>query len=430
MTRRTNPTQMRHESVEPRAKRLIRSGCVTLLATLLLTACSQADRDAGFAAYNSDDYKTAFQNLEPFARKGDAEAQFHVAVMYESGNGVQYDYYKASDWYRSAADQGHANAQLGFATIKDCSSGRQECYVSDYAAIPEDCSSNRQECYVSYYGAQHFYRKAANQGLVTAQYNLGYLIERGLVTAESDGEAAMWYQKASAQEDQAAEEAFARYKQVMDERIRQDEELRLAWCNRKFSGDDLTRCLNKNKKQSHDEQVTVAKEATFRFTKGTAEWFSPKGAFSEEADLGARYLIIKGELKNTDKAEVMEGVQCVAQLTVVFENGKTVEIESEDICSDAGIFAAAEKFGGTNYGALVSLLLAPGKSHTIDTSEGGWITSTLRGPTVPGKFKPYPVQSTRLTISLTAKTAFGDPVQQTIFDSVIMNPSHNAKFNL
>ena len=174
-----------------------------------------------------------------------------------------------------------------------------------------------------------------------------------------------------------------------------------------------------------------AESETFKFADGSAEWFSPNALLTSDSELGARFLVIKGDLTNTNNAEVMESVQCIAQLTIAFENGKKVQIESEDICSDAGIGAVAEMLGDPSLTAMApSLVIAPGKTHRIDTSEGGSIMSTLRGPTVPGKYKPYPIKATSLKITLVAKTAFGDSVTETIFESAIPNPSHSARFDL
>src|SRR6478752_1940110 len=46
------------------------------------------------------------------ANQGIQEAQFNLAILYESGRGVKQDYAKASQLYTLAADQGHKNAQL------------------------------------------------------------------------------------------------------------------------------------------------------------------------------------------------------------------------------------------------------------------------------------------------------------------------------
>ena len=43
--------------------------------------------------------------------QGDVGAQFSLAQMYESGEGVIQDNKESAKWYHLAADQGHARAQ-------------------------------------------------------------------------------------------------------------------------------------------------------------------------------------------------------------------------------------------------------------------------------------------------------------------------------
>ena len=44
-------------------------------------------------------------------KKGDAEAQYHLGMHYDNGEGVAIDYTQAAYWYRKAAEQGHTKAQ-------------------------------------------------------------------------------------------------------------------------------------------------------------------------------------------------------------------------------------------------------------------------------------------------------------------------------
>ncbi len=56
------------------------------------------------------------QDEAPFpnaaAERGDAEAQFNLAVLHADGRGVSQDYGEAAKWYRRAAEQGHSYAQF------------------------------------------------------------------------------------------------------------------------------------------------------------------------------------------------------------------------------------------------------------------------------------------------------------------------------
>ena len=50
--------------------------------------------------------------IHALADKGDARAQFNLALLYENGQGLKYNAAEALLWYRKAADQGMAEAQV------------------------------------------------------------------------------------------------------------------------------------------------------------------------------------------------------------------------------------------------------------------------------------------------------------------------------
>ncbi len=80
---------------------------LTLLLWLPIAQANEAKIKIGIDAYNYRDYKTAFTILEPFAKQGHADAQFHLGLMYNKGKGVPQNSAKALKWARKAARQGH-----------------------------------------------------------------------------------------------------------------------------------------------------------------------------------------------------------------------------------------------------------------------------------------------------------------------------------
>src|SRR5258705_511592 len=68
-----------------------------------------------------------FDETKTQAEKGDAPAQYNLAILFDNGRGVTKDEGEAVKWYRKAADQGFARAQaslglgyyLGDGVIKD-----------------------------------------------------------------------------------------------------------------------------------------------------------------------------------------------------------------------------------------------------------------------------------------------------------------------
>jgi hypothetical protein len=78
-------------------------GNVAVLAGPLEDAVASIDRK---------DYATALQLLLPLAKKGNAKAQLFVGGLYVEGKGVPRDSNEGMKWYRSAAEQGDAAAQV------------------------------------------------------------------------------------------------------------------------------------------------------------------------------------------------------------------------------------------------------------------------------------------------------------------------------
>jgi hypothetical protein len=57
--------------------------------------------------------ETKIERCRKRAEAGDAESQFTIGIQYEQGQfGYPKDYCEAAKWYRKAAEQGHAGAQL------------------------------------------------------------------------------------------------------------------------------------------------------------------------------------------------------------------------------------------------------------------------------------------------------------------------------
>ncbi|MGA2569474.1 MAG: tetratricopeptide repeat protein [Terracidiphilus sp.] len=106
----------------------------------------------------------------------EAETQFHLGTLYESGKGVPQDYTQAILWYRKAADQNLAIAQYRLGVL-----------YANGVGVPLDKAQ-----------AAAWFRKAADQGYVYAQVMLGsdYLTGEGVQRDYS--EAYFWFDVACA----------------------------------------------------------------------------------------------------------------------------------------------------------------------------------------------------------------------------------------
>ncbi|NIR59687.1 MAG: sel1 repeat family protein, partial [Gammaproteobacteria bacterium] len=76
----------------------------------LLGSSAQSDFQTGEAAFARGDFETAYRELRSLAEQGGAGAQYYLGAMYAAGQGVPQDATQAVEWYRKAAEQGHADA--------------------------------------------------------------------------------------------------------------------------------------------------------------------------------------------------------------------------------------------------------------------------------------------------------------------------------
>ncbi|WP_457302882.1 tetratricopeptide repeat protein, partial [Phyllobacterium sp. P5_D12] len=100
----------RYPSLYPKRTRWIVLGILAacLLGYWLFFNSFVRGRDALIAG----NYAEALRLLEPLAKGGMAPAQTALGMMYDRGDGVQRDKAIAADYYRKAAEQGFALAQV------------------------------------------------------------------------------------------------------------------------------------------------------------------------------------------------------------------------------------------------------------------------------------------------------------------------------
>jgi uncharacterized protein len=91
----------------------IRAAALSAAALLGIAAASTAFADVkdGVDAYERGDYAKAIAEWQPLAIKGNPDAQFNLAQAYKLGRGVPMDTKIAESWYRKAAEQGHLQAE-------------------------------------------------------------------------------------------------------------------------------------------------------------------------------------------------------------------------------------------------------------------------------------------------------------------------------
>lgn len=86
-------------------------GILAAATMLSLAPPAFADVKAGVDAWQQGDYEKAVTVWQPLAQAGDADAQFNMGQASKLGRGVKADIAAALDWYRKAAAQGHVRAE-------------------------------------------------------------------------------------------------------------------------------------------------------------------------------------------------------------------------------------------------------------------------------------------------------------------------------
>jgi TPR repeat protein len=96
------------------------------------------------------DYAQAALWYRKAAEQGDADAQFDLGDLYDTGRGVLRDYTQAALWYRKAAEQGDADAQDALGDLYNTGRGVPRDYAEAYfwydlAAAGEQDASDEQD---------------------------------------------------------------------------------------------------------------------------------------------------------------------------------------------------------------------------------------------------------------------------------------------
>jgi TPR repeat protein len=164
--------------------------------------------------YQKEDYNEALKWHRMAADQGNADAQYNLGTMYSEGNGVAKNALEAGRWYRKAAEQGHEKAKTETRVINDVN--KFETALA--AAEQGDAKAQYDLGYMYDRGnsvvsrnhdeAREWYLKAARQGEVQAQFQLGFNYNYGRGVSQNIIEALKWYRLAADQGHQEANTYF------------------------------------------------------------------------------------------------------------------------------------------------------------------------------------------------------------------------------
>jgi hypothetical protein len=125
------------------------------------------------------DFETAFDIWMPLAEKGNAEAQYNIAIMNEHGEGIPQNHTLAHEWMKKAADQHHPMAQyyLGI-------------YLSNGIGVSVDKTS-----------FHHWVVKSAENGVIPAQREVALNYKEGVGVPKDSRRAMYWFAVAALNKD-------------------------------------------------------------------------------------------------------------------------------------------------------------------------------------------------------------------------------------
>ena len=158
----------------------------SLLVVILLDAATAGQLEDAKTAYGRGEYEVTLRIVRPLAEQGNPEGQHLLGSMHAKGKGVPKDESEAEKWYRLAAEQGYASAQVSLGDMYF--NGRAEGAILS----PSDRESVEYGVGVPRYYAKaaNWYRRAADLGHPPAHTRLSFMYTNGLGVAEDLAEAA------------------------------------------------------------------------------------------------------------------------------------------------------------------------------------------------------------------------------------------------
>jgi len=156
-------------------------------------------------------FRCAERRLRVAAESADSDAQYFLGQIYERGEAVLKNLVEAERWYRLAAEEGHVLAQFSLGNIYEL--GRPSEGIPEnepqaarwYRVAADNGHAYSQELLGRLYETEkdeievaRLWR-AASQGHVDAQYELGHKYDTADGVWHSDSKAARWYRRAAHQ---------------------------------------------------------------------------------------------------------------------------------------------------------------------------------------------------------------------------------------
>ncbi len=139
------------------------AGLLSVALVVAATVPASADWAEVRRAFEDGDAVALVAALQPLAETGDADAQYNLGILYDTGQGVPQDYREAARWYGMAGDQDHASALYNLGLLHFEGKGVERDEVK----------------------AIGLYRRAARHGDADALSSIGYMFLHGIGVEEN-----------------------------------------------------------------------------------------------------------------------------------------------------------------------------------------------------------------------------------------------------
>jgi TPR repeat protein len=208
--------------------------------------------------------------------------------MYFKGQGEKQDYTQAALWYRKAADQSYAEAELNLARMYDQGQG-----------VPLDAAQGNElfrraaehgnpdaeyglglKCFTGQGVAQDYpqaaiwFRKAAEHGSALGEYSLAAMYYQGNAVKQDYAQAAVWYRKA-AEQDNANSQYFLGSLYAQGRGVQQDYQEAYFWIYLSLDGNRLPAALLSTARSTRDSVTSrLPNGAASQVETRAANWLS------------------------------------------------------------------------------------------------------------------------------------------------------------
>lgn len=163
------------------------------VACSLVLKPALSGHEEGLVAYTISDFARARAEFSLGAGMGDQRSQYMLGLIYDRGLGIGSDPVEAMKWYRVAAKQGHVLAQYRLGLMHSNGFDAATRARSNAVRVGGAAATPSQRLGIGYVEALKWFTLAAQQGLPQAQYSLGLMYATGSGIPEDFVAAHFWW---------------------------------------------------------------------------------------------------------------------------------------------------------------------------------------------------------------------------------------------